>query len=74
MRTSFTAAGLLALNLFIDSASASCGHGTSLLKRNVSISKRAEGAEGKKTVEIAKFGYISTQGPYVNHLTRQTYH
>ena len=63
MKTSFTAAGLLALNLFFDSATASCGHGTSLLKRNVNIAKRADGAEGAKTVEVANFGYISTQGP-----------
>lgn len=67
MKTS-TASALLLLNFLTQLASASCGHGTSLLKRKVTINKRAEGAEvgeAVKQVEVGKFGYIATQGPYV---------
>ncbi|PMD52492.1 putative carbonic anhydrase [Hyaloscypha bicolor E] len=63
MRTSTSLAVLLLLNPFTDIASASCGHGTSLLKRTVTVSKRAEGGEVVKKVEVGKFGYIATQGP-----------
>jgi hypothetical protein len=65
MRTSTSLAVLLLLNPFTDIASASCGHGTSLLKRTVTVSKRAEGGEVVKKVEVGKFGYIATQGPYI---------
>jgi len=63
MKTTFTAIGLLALTSFTDLASASCGHGTGLLRREVKISKRAGENGGQKTVEVAKFGYFNEQGP-----------
>jgi hypothetical protein len=63
MKTSFTSIGLFALATITDFTSASCGHGTSLLRRQVNIEKRAGEGEGKKTVEVAKFGYFNEQGP-----------
>jgi hypothetical protein len=65
---------LLLLNPFTDIASASCGHGTSLLKRKVTINKRAEGGEAVKQVEVGKFGYIATQGPYVTFMHLEVCH
>ncbi|KAL2063707.1 hypothetical protein VTL71DRAFT_5512 [Oculimacula yallundae] len=62
MKSSSSTLALLFATLFLDSASASCGHGTSLLKRKVNY-KRAEGGEAVKTVEVGQFGYIGDVGP-----------
>ncbi|RDL39413.1 putative Carbonic anhydrase [Venustampulla echinocandica] len=48
---------VLFVNLFVQSATASCGHGTSLHKRTVTTNGLV------KRVEVGKFGYIGTQGP-----------
>ncbi|KAG4433963.1 hypothetical protein IFR05_010543 [Cadophora sp. M221] len=62
MKSSASTLALLFATLFLDSASASCGHGTSLLKRKVNY-KRQEGGEAVKTVEVGQFGYIGAVGP-----------
>ncbi|PVH77285.1 carbonic anhydrase [Cadophora sp. DSE1049] len=62
MRSSTSTLALLFATLFLDSASASCGHGTSLLKRKVNY-KRQEGGEAVKVVEVGQFGYIGSVGP-----------
>jgi len=67
MRSSTSTLALLFATLFLDSASASCGHGTSLLKRKVNY-KRQEGGEAVKVVEVGQFGYIGSVGPYVLQL------
>ncbi|XMA18597.1 hypothetical protein WAI453_011388 [Rhynchosporium graminicola] len=62
MRSSTSTFAILFATLFLDNASASCGHGTSLLKRKVNY-KREEGGEAKKVVEVGQFGYIGSVGP-----------
>ena len=73
MKSTISTLALLFATLLLDNASASCGHGTSLLRRKVYY-KREEGeaaageaaAEGAvKTVEVGQFGYIGAVGPYV---------
>ena len=63
MKSASAALALVFLSAFIDTSSASCGHGTSLLRRKVNY-KRQEG-EVVKTVEVGQFGYIGSVGPYV---------
>ena len=63
MKVTASTFGLLFLNLFVESTTASCGHGTSLLRRKVSLSKRQEGEAPQKTVEVGKFAYLGTEGP-----------
>lgn len=52
----------LFVSLLLNFATASCGHGTSLLRRKVH-SRRQEGKD-VKTVEVGEFGYIGKIGPY----------
>ena len=50
------------LSSIFDSVHSSCGHGTSLLKRQTHM-KRQEGGEVAKVVEVGKFGYLGADGP-----------
>ncbi|KAH8593660.1 alpha carbonic anhydrase [Bisporella sp. PMI_857] len=52
----------IALSSIFDGVSASCGHGTSLLRRQTRI-KRQEGGAAEKVVEVGKFGYLGADGP-----------
>jgi hypothetical protein len=63
MKTSFQSVALLA-TIFLESASASCGHGTSMMKRHVHMKRDLSGGIQKR-VETATFGYLGEIGPYV---------
>ncbi|KAG9231917.1 putative carbonic anhydrase [Amylocarpus encephaloides] len=61
MKSSITSLALF-LNLFIESTTASCGHGTSLARRKVH-QKRSLSGEPVKHVEVGNFGYLGVNGP-----------
>ena len=63
MRITSSTLIFLSFGAFTDICYASCGHGTSLLRRKVNVNKRAEGEGVVRQVEVGKFGYITTQGP-----------
>jgi hypothetical protein len=58
----------LSLGFLAEQALASCGHGTSLLERNVYTKRDTEGVT-KRSVAISTFGYLGTQGPYAHFPT-----
>lgn len=52
----------IALSNLFENVQSSCGHGTSLLKRQTQM-KRQEGGAVAKVVEVGKFGYLGSNGP-----------